>query len=141
MPRSSAWRFQDPDRLADALAGLTKPAAFRDISKFIREPKPEDDPDALFLRCIPNWEWLDLRKEYPRDRWTTLYEIWHTERGVKVTGEEQATGPLVQDASLAGWLGDLVNYLRDLAVLGFSARRSMHMSPQRFTTYAIGSPS
>ncbi|OLP92237.1 hypothetical protein AK812_SmicGene25988 [Symbiodinium microadriaticum] len=114
--------LQDPDRLADALAGLTKPAAFRDISKFIREPKPEDDPNALFLRCIPNWEWLDLRKEYPRDRWTTLYEIWHTERGVKVTSEDQASGPLVQDASLAGWLGDLVNYLRDLAVLGFSAR-------------------
>ncbi|CAE7939342.1 unnamed protein product, partial [Symbiodinium sp. KB8] len=84
--------LQDPDRLADTLAGLTKPAAFRDISKFIREPKPEDDPHAPFLRCIPNGEWLDLRKEYPRDRWTTLYEIWHTERGVKVTGEEQASG-------------------------------------------------
>ena len=102
--------LQDPDRLADTLAGLTKPAAFRDISKFIREPKPEDDPHAPFLRCIPNGEWLDLRKEYPRDRWTTLYEIWHTERGVKVTGEEQASGPLVQDTSLAGWLGDLIKF-------------------------------
>ena len=130
--------LQDPDRLADALAGLTKPAALRDISKFIREPKPKDDPNALFLRCIPNGEWLDLRKEYPRDRWTTLYEIWHTERGVKVTGEEQATGPLVQDASLAGWLGDLINFLRDMAVLGFSSRA---VDPREFTTCATASPS
>ena len=115
--------LQDPDRLADALAGLSKPAAFRDISKFIREPKPGvSDPDALFLRCIPNREWFDLRKEYPTERWTTIYEIWHAERGVKVTDDMNATGALVQDASLTGWLHDLVDFLLDMAVLGFSTR-------------------
>ena len=116
--------LQDPDRLADALAGLTKPAAFRDISKFIKEPTEDDDHQSLFLRCIPVYEWLDLRKEHPNERWTTLYEMWHAEKGVKVTDDRTATGALVQDASLEGWLNLLVDLLRDMAVLGWSMRAS-----------------
>ena len=96
--------FQDPDRLASALAELTKPAAFRDISKFIKEPTVKDDYMALFLRCIPVHEWLGLREEYPTERWTTLYEKWHAEKGVKVMDDANATGALVQDACLEGWL-------------------------------------
>eukprot|EP00439_Symbiodinium_sp_Y106_P016323 s6794_g2.t1 len=116
--------LQDPDRLADALAGLTKPAAFRHISKFIKEPTGDDDHQALLLRCIPIYEWLDLRKEHPHERWTTLYEMCHAEKGVKVTDDRTATGALVQDASLEGWLSLLVDYLRDMAVLGWSTRAS-----------------
>ena len=115
---------QDPDRLADALAGLTKSAAFRDISKFVKEPTESDDHQALFLRCIPVYEWLDLRKEHPDERWTTLYEMWHAEKGVKVTDDHTATGALVQDASLEGWLSILVDFLRDMAVIGWSTRAS-----------------
>ena len=116
--------LNDPDRLADALAGLTKPAAFCDIAKFVREPKETDDPDKLFLRCIPNHEWLDLRKQNPYSRWTMLYELWHEERGVRVQDDRTATGPLVADASLEGWLTVLVDFLRDITILGFSHKAS-----------------
>jgi len=116
--------LNDPDRLADALAGLTKPAAFSNIAKFVREPKETDDPNKLFLRCIPNHEWLDLRKQNPYSRWTMLYELWHEERGVRVQDDRTATGPLVQDASLEGWLSVLVDFLRDITILGFSHKAS-----------------
>ena len=128
--------LQDPDRLADALAGLTKPAAFRDISKFIKEPTEDDDHQSLFLRCIPVYEWLDLRREHPNERWTTLYEMWHAEKGVKVTDDRTATGALVQDASLEGWLNLLVDLLRDMAVLGWSTRASSAYDSSRM--YDLG---
>ena len=35
-------------------------------------------------------------KECPNERWTTLYEIWHAEKGVKVYDDLTATGTLVQ---------------------------------------------
>ena len=63
-------------------------------------------------------------KECPNERWTTLYEIWHAEKGVKVYDDLTATGTLVQDASLEGWLNLLVDFLRDMAVLGWSTRAS-----------------
>ena len=90
----------------------------------MKEPTESDDHQALFLRCIPVYEWLDLRKEHPHERWTTLYEMWHTEKGVKVTDDRTATGALVQDASLEGWLSILVDFLRDMAVIGWSTRAS-----------------
>ena len=42
--------------------------------------------------------------------------MWHAEKGVKVTDDQTATGALVQDASLEGWLSILVDFLRDMAV-------------------------
>ena len=43
---------------------------------------------------------------------------------MKVYDDQKTTGALVQDASLDGWLNLLVDFPRDMAVIGWSTRTS-----------------
>ena len=55
--------LQDPDRgRPHQTSGL--PRHF----EVHKEPTEDDDHQSLLLRCIPVYEWLDLRKEHPNER-------------------------------------------------------------------------
>ena len=119
--------MSDPDRRADAQAGLTEPAWIQDVLKAVVEPTREDDHLGLFLGFIPNLEWLVLREGNPNATWPGLVEKWYEEFGVKFDPHRGDTpSRIIGDLNLAGWAAVMADLIRDVAVLACGAYKAPH---------------
>ena len=113
--------LQDPDRLADALARSRRHFAISASS--FASPSRTRTPLPCFFGASPTGNGSISERSILRiagrrfTRFGTRREVT-----VKVTDDMTAAGPPVQDASLTGWLNDLVDFLCDMAVLVFSTR-------------------
>ena len=92
----------DPDRCADAKAGLTEPAWVKDVLKAVVGPTSDDDRLGMFLDFIPNMEWLHLRGEMPNADWPDIVEEWCSRFGLKFDLPTGEGSRIVSDAALAG---------------------------------------
>ena len=119
--------MSDPDRRADAQAGLTEPAWIQDVLSAVVEPTREDDHLGLFLGFIPNLEWLVLREGNPNATWPELVEMWYGEFGVKFDPHRGDTpSRIIGDLNLAGWAAVMADLIRDVAVLACGTYKAPH---------------
>ena len=105
--------MSDPDRRADAQAGLTEPAWIKDVRSAVVEPTRHYDHLGLFLGFIPNLEWLQLRENNPQASWPDLVEEWYEMFGVKFDPRRgDHPSRVISDTALAGWAAVCGSYPR-----------------------------
>ena len=114
--------LQDPDRRADAMAGLLLPPSYRDLADAVVEPDADAADDELFLGIVPVYRWRALRAEHPTSHWTILYEQYYRDHGVRVFAEGDADTSALQDSTLGGWIDVLYRYAQDLANIAWGPR-------------------
>ena len=126
--------LKDHDRLADAMAGRTHVALHSDLQEAIVEPTAYADGEDLFLSVIKVHEWRTLREACPNAHWTALYEAWYRHYAC-VQGNEVMTRQ--RNTSLTGWSRVILEYIKDLGIVGWGTKYEEAIIVRQCTTFAF----
>ena len=112
--------LKDPS-LAEAMAipatyavlGTTKAG-----KTIIPEPAKDAPLNEIYIGNIPNYQWRELREEYPGVTWAILYNRWRRmyacPEGVAVANPSSNA-----DNAMSRWMTLLVDYIADAGMIGY----------------------
>ena len=95
----------------------------------IPEPAPGAPPNEIYIGNIPNYQWQELREEFPTVTWAILYNHWHRQfacpEGVAATDYDSAA-----DSLMGRWMTLIANFIADAGMVGYGdhARRMVEAS-------------
>ena len=109
----------DPDRLADAMAGLTRQAWANDIVANMEDPPADAVDTDLYLGNIPVKGWRHVRENAPSLDWLGCYELWHRLYAHRRCGDVESdfTDPSSAARALAGWPKLVYELIQDMVTL------------------------
>ena len=102
----------NPDRLADAMAGLTPQAWVNDVFANMEDPPADAADTDLYLGNIPVREWRHVRDNAPGLDWLGCYELWHRFYARRHRGDMESD---FTNSSTAKIIYELI---QDMAALG-----------------------
>ena len=94
----------------------------------IPEPAPGAPPNEIYIGNIPNYQWQELREEFPTVTCAILYNHWHRfarPEGVAATDYDSAA-----DSLMGRWMTLIANFIADAGMVGYGdqARRMVEAS-------------
>ena len=113
----------NPDRLADAMAGLTPQAWVNDVIANMEDPLADAAETDLYLGNIPVREWRLVRENAPGLDWLGCYELWHRLYARRHRGDMESDLKDSSTAALAGWPKIVYELIQDMAALGSLTRQ------------------
>ena len=107
----------NPDRLADAMAGLTPQAWVNDVIANMEDPPADAAETDRYLGNIPGREWRLVRDNAPGLDWLGCYELWHRLYARRHRGDMESDFKDSSTAALAGWPKIVYELIQDTAAL------------------------
>ena len=95
----------------------------------IPEPAPGAAQSEIYIGNMPNYQWQELREEFPTVTWAILYNHWHRRfarpEGVAATDYDSAA-----DSLMGRWMTLIANFIADAGMVGYGdqARRMVEAS-------------
>ena len=104
----------DPDRLADAMAGLRPQAWVTDVTANMEDSPADAEDTDMYLGNIPVKEWGHVRENSQGLDWLECYELWHRLFARRHRGDVESDFLDSSSAALAGWPKLIYELIQDM---------------------------